>query len=169
MESSPSELHARVRDLRRAAARVAQEADSAVPGDLPGLLDQLETTLRELSTACYSLGPSMVPRPESVGSDRNSCRHGGASRAEERTALALTRLHEVGAAVGGAARRCRAAKAALAPMLATISEVGEPEPPSPAIATASPLPRANREPRRVHGGATRTAVTVVRRADREIR
>lgn len=140
MESPLSDLHAGVRDLRRAAALVAQEAGSAVAADVPGLLVQLETTLRELSTACYSLGPSMVPRPESAGSDGDSWRHGAAlaSRADESTALALSRLHEVGAAVGGAARRCRSAQAALAPMLATISEASEPRPPSPAMATASP-------------------------------
>src|SRR3954451_21857257 len=100
MDSRLSDLHAGARDLRRAAARVAQEADSAVAEDVPGLLVQLETTLRELSTACYSLGPSMVSPPESPGSDSGSWRQGGASPScvDERTALALARLHEVGAA-----------------------------------------------------------------------
>jgi hypothetical protein len=133
MDSTLSDLHVGARDLRRAAARVAQEADSAVAADVPGLLVQLETALRELSTACYSLGPSMVSRPESAGSDSASWRQGGpsASCADESTALALSRLHEVGAAVGGAARRCRSARAALVPMLANVSEGGEPRPPSP--------------------------------------
>jgi hypothetical protein len=101
--SSPSALHAGVRDLRVAAARVAREAGTADAADVPRVLDQLEDTLRDLTSACYSLGPSLALRPRSDALE------------DAKTTAPLAKLHEVGAAVGAAARRCRSARTALAP------------------------------------------------------
>ena len=129
MEPSLPDLHADVRDLRAAAARVAQGAGSAAASDIPELLGQLEATLRELSSACYSLGPSIAPPPQPPARSALGRRDGRAysdSPSNEKKAVALSNLHELGAAVGGAARRCRSARTTLAPTVDSGRDAGEP-------------------------------------------
>lgn len=62
--------------------------------DVADVLDELERTLRQLSGACYALAPT-VAQEELAEDDRMD---------------ALTKLHELGAHIGSAARRARAAR-----------------------------------------------------------
>ena len=104
-------------DLVRAAQEVRQLASTASAADIPGALGEIERALSELSSACYTLGPAVTR-----------------TLANEQQEPGLSILHHLGAVIGGAARTCRYANGALAPL---VVEAREREP------VSAPLQRAS--------------------------
>jgi hypothetical protein len=106
-------------EVRVAAARAADAPGSCHREEIPAVLAELEATLRDFSSATYSLAHALVTRPrvgEPVWRDYSRGEGGGEpSQSNELEAQALAALHELGASIGGAARRCRAALELLAP------------------------------------------------------
>jgi RNA polymerase sigma-70 factor (ECF subfamily) len=117
MSTTRSNIRTDAGDLQEAAARMARSAES-VPADLiPGVLAKIEAALRDLSGACYRLGPAAADRPPG-------------SISKEQTALALSTVHEVGASIRGVAGRCGAAEATLALVFETSPREARGEAPS---------------------------------------
>lgn len=101
MSATRDYFHADVGDLQQAAARMAHSAEAVPAALIPSVLAKIETALRDLSSACYSLGPAAAGQPPG-------------SVSKEQTALALSTVHDVGASIRGAGSRCGAAEATLA-------------------------------------------------------
>jgi hypothetical protein len=109
-------------DLKAARDGIAQLREpgsciaSASAREIAELLGQFERTLGELSNACYALAPMIVPSWGSAGRP-GRFDPGGATDdrqlSRESEALILSTLHELGATIGGSARRCRSARGTL--------------------------------------------------------
>jgi hypothetical protein len=77
-------IHHTLEELRAGVGRLTDTATAPTARDVSAVIDQLERVLKELSMACYTLGYAAANEPEW-----------------------LAALHDVGAAVGSAARACR--------------------------------------------------------------
>jgi hypothetical protein len=114
MEANETNLVSASDDLRGAAAALAEAVESGTRDDVRHVLPQLETTLRDLTTACHGLGRVAVPRHADLSAaylDRAAPQLPGLNEQKFR---ALADLDDLAASMAASARRCRHARAAYA-------------------------------------------------------
>jgi hypothetical protein len=116
-------------------AMTTQASDRvASPQDVLDLLDEVAQALDELASACEEAGHSLVPRPRGTASD---WRFSPGPLSHQQKILALSTLHNLGAAVRTAARRSRDAHATLRPVTECLLREAAEQTPRPTARTNS--------------------------------
>jgi hypothetical protein len=120
MDEPRSDLKRALGAPHPAGQRLTRASDDALADEIDPVLGEVESLLRQLSSACYSLAHAVVAQTPGVEPvwRRYSERDSGLSH--EQQAHALSTLHELGASISASARRCRAARDVLRPLTAAM-------------------------------------------------
>ena len=140
MSTQASSAQRGERNVLAAAQDLRDAARVASAHDVLDLLDELALALGELGSACEEVVTALVPRPRGARSDWRFYRDGDGSPgplSHQQKGLALSTLHNLGASIRTAARRCRDARATLRPVVECILSEASDQPSRPTGSMAS--------------------------------